>query len=609
MQQENILKTGKKYVKELFSPEYFYNIPDYQRPYVWTSDQIGTLFDDIYHAYSNGAQQEYFLGCMVWNTKTKQLGEIHYESQDILDGQQRFITLYLFMAVLRDACSNSKMKTNITSRLVQEANEFDGIPQRNRIEFDIRNDQNFLNNFVLKSKGTQKEEDLKKISKDKRKDISTRNMASAILFIREWIHELTTSLEDKPKILDEYYTYLSTKVMIIFLSTPNNLDDAYNLFTVLNSRGMKLQASDILKAQTLRSLDETSRKDCAKKWEDFESALGEPYESFDEFLWSIVFCKMKQKSDVNTSLNRAFTYMHDQKLLQRGLEVFNTVEHYYGHLIEIQNEEICKDSCGNFFANLNKILSATYGSTYLTPLMYYRNCFGDRSIDEFLVRLDNLLSVYWLSGKTSQQFQPRMFAIMREMDRSIEKYRQDISYACKEFLSSPVLDYSYSHKLSEVVELPHFLEILDSENWGDFSGSKINKARYLLLKLDLLTCSLQSSLSFDTKRISVEHLLPRNPQSTQGISEEFHKRWLHRLGNIVLVDRRKNSSFANKSFEEKKAKYKGSIENRPNTNHVFMTYSTWNAETIQENHDRVLKLLRDYYTGNSLKTVRQVVRS
>lgn len=53
-----------------------------------------------------------------------------------------------------------------------------------------------------------------------------------------------------------FFRYLSNKVLALFLATPDNLDDAYNLFTVLNSRGVQLRAGDILKAQNLRHIQD-----------------------------------------------------------------------------------------------------------------------------------------------------------------------------------------------------------------------------------------------------------------------------------------------------------------------------------------------------------------
>ena len=92
--------------------------------------------------------------------------------------------------------------------------------------------------------------------------------------------------------LSEFYIYLSNKVLALYLSTPDSLDDAYNLFTVLNSTGLQLQSSDILKAQNLRKIqDDKLKRKYAEKWENYENTIDSPYRSFDEFLWALVLHK------------------------------------------------------------------------------------------------------------------------------------------------------------------------------------------------------------------------------------------------------------------------------------------------------------------------------
>jgi hypothetical protein len=194
----------------------------------------------------------------------------------------------------------------------------------------------------------------------------------------------------------------------------------------------------------------------------------------------------------------------------------------------------------------------------------------------------------------------------------MSKQGGDSKRLATQFLESPVLKYEYQdEKASTAVDIEYFLNFLDNEKWGEYAGQRINKTRYLLLKIDLLSSSLNSKIYFDSSTSSVEHLMPRKlgGESLLNVSDLDHKKWIHRLGNIVLVDRKKNSSLSNKEFNDKKMKYKGSIENRANTNYIFMTYSEWSIETIRENHYRVFDLLKKYYLGNSFETVKTLLKN
>ncbi|QJD80161.1 DUF262 domain-containing protein [Spirosoma rhododendri] len=609
------LDTGKKYIMDIFASDRFYNIPDYQRAYVWGNEQIVDLLEDISNALGQdgkqGEKKEYFLGCMIWNTKYIKEANIEYACQDILDGQQRFITIYILQAVIRDISKSDDLKKDVLERMQQKGNIYKGIPERNRIEFQIRNDKDFIDKFIIKDGGTLKEMELSDLIKDKDESISTRNMAKAINFIKEWWLEKEMEIDSDALFqqhLSSFYIYLSTKVLALFLATSDNLDDAYNLFTVLNSRGVQLQSSDILRAQNLRVInDEKLRKKYASNWEEYENSVSAPYKSFDEFLWAMVYIKMKYRSDDNQSLIRAFDFMYSkQNLLEKGSSTFDFIGRYIKHLEVINSNNFQEQSgSGNCFSNINYILTTTFSNIYMVPLMHYRECFGEYGIVEFIIKIDNLYSAYWLLD--NRNIQSRTFIILRRMEE-IKKEQNNNKIAADQFLIDPTLQYDYvDDKASTAININNLFRIIDEEKWGAFSGTKVNKTRYLLLKLDLILSNINTHLFFSKNSASLEHLMPQKVEGTSwDIEKDSHSEWLHRIGNVVLVDRRKNASLSNSPYSTKRQKFQGAFEARANTNHVFFKYNDWNIDNIKSNHNRIVSLLKEYYSGNSLKTLKDL---
>jgi uncharacterized protein with ParB-like and HNH nuclease domain len=603
------LITGKKYIKDIFSPEQFFNIPEYQRPYVWGEEQIIALLEDISKAMETDINKEYFLGCMIWNTRQEKSNKnIEYTYQDILDGQQRFITLFLLHGVIRDISIEAKLKENVQKRLVQEADDYNNIPSRNRIEFEIRDDKDFLDKFIIQINGTLSIKELDDIASSQKSGASIKSMAAGILIMKKWwetkFHENTGEEE---QYLTDFYRYLSTKVLALYLATPNNLDDAYNLFTVLNSRGLQLQVSDILRAQNLRVIENYDlRKLYAIKWSDFENSISAPYRGFDDFLWSLVYIKMKYRSDDNKSLTKGFEFMFKRKMLNKGTDTLDYVGKYIKHYEAITNGSISNRDSLNLFGNINFILSSVYGSQYLTLLMHFRACFGENKIIEFMIKIDNLFSIGWLLGR--RQSLTRTFIILRKIDfysEEVKKKNLTLDEAIEDFLNDPCLRYDFfDEEISseKPIDLKEFVSLLFSEKWGSFSGSKINKTRYLLLKMDLLMGNASTVLQYNKDSSSVEHLMPQKIEETDWeIEPTKHREWVHRLGNLVLIDKNKNASLSNKLYYEKKVKYQGAIETRANTNYIFMTNSVWDLDAIQANHERAINLIYQYYEGNSLK--------
>lgn len=82
--------------------------------------------------------------------------------------------------------------------------------------------------------------------------------------------------------------------------------------------------------------------------------------------------------------------------------------------------------------------------------------------------------------------------------------------------------------------------------------------RYVLLRLDSILAD-DPGVSYDHRIITVEHVLPQSPdqdsQWVRDFTEEEAAAWTHRLGNLLLLNRRANSRAQNFDFDVKKDKY------------------------------------------------------
>lgn len=87
--------TGKEYqLSKIFSKEFNYYIPAYQRPYAWTEEETETLFDDLLDFYQTEKVDNYFLGSIVL------IKDEDKPKADVMNGQQRLTTLTILIAVI-----------------------------------------------------------------------------------------------------------------------------------------------------------------------------------------------------------------------------------------------------------------------------------------------------------------------------------------------------------------------------------------------------------------------------------------------------------------------------------------------------------------------------
>jgi uncharacterized protein with ParB-like and HNH nuclease domain len=79
----------------LFSSSLRFRVPRYQRPFAWKEDQISEFWNDL-----TTDDAPVFLGSFILNNE--QLREKGYV--EVIDGQQRMLTVTIFAAALRDVC-------------------------------------------------------------------------------------------------------------------------------------------------------------------------------------------------------------------------------------------------------------------------------------------------------------------------------------------------------------------------------------------------------------------------------------------------------------------------------------------------------------------------
>ena len=97
------IEADKICVKNLFAEPYWFRIPYYQRSYLWQNDNVRDLLDDLWFAFENDPEREYFMGALVLDKEDEYLSDGEkYTVYDIIDGQQRLTTFMIVMSVLRD---------------------------------------------------------------------------------------------------------------------------------------------------------------------------------------------------------------------------------------------------------------------------------------------------------------------------------------------------------------------------------------------------------------------------------------------------------------------------------------------------------------------------
>ena len=571
------IKCEKKVIREIFNM--WYCIPDYQRAYVWDTDQVRDLLDDTISAYRENKEAQYFLGSMVLKINEKSENNVSYTEYELLDGQQRITTVFLILACMRDMLTDYPQYQNSLAGFVYQAE--DAIlqqPERMRIIFNIRSDvRDFVNEHIKPLHGTCDSALLKDKMQAKDVNISIRNMANAMLVAHEFLEE------NKSDIIG-YLSYFLNKVLMIYVAT-EELQDAFQLFTVLNNRGVKLSSSDILKAENLKELSAADRTFWATRWEEMETYFGE---DFDKFLSHIRTILVKKKQ--TTTLLKEFDefvysnqeYDRTQKkyvprtpILRRGKDTFELLYSYYHTYQEVFDTDHSVVTGDYEITNYLKLMETGFGADYwIAPVLDYYRKYRRLGFVAFLKALDRKLSADWITAATPTVRMENVNAILREIEAS-----QD----------SAALLQSKTFTINK----SDFERVIN----GDIYGRSF--AKYLLLKLDLIYRG-SSTPMIPQEIASIEHILPRNPSADSQWVKDFsaaeREEWTNKLGNLVLISRRKNTSQGNRDYVEKKEKYfEKNIEMFPNSIRIYQNYPEWKLFDLKKNHSDVVTELLNVY--------------
>jgi len=558
----NEINSDKLYIKKIF--EKWYRIPEYQRPYVWGKDQINDLLDDISFAQQNDNQSDYFLGSIVFQTDTGDIGV------DLLDGQQRLTTLFLLTAVIRDLTNNNDLKSVCKKIIFQKGNEFEGIPERLRIIFDIRDEvKDFVDKYIKEDDKLNDIDSLKQELKNT-KDLSIKNMINAIFEIQDYFKQ------DDSISVESFFKYLNNKVLMIYVSS-SSLEDAFKLFTVMNDRGIKLRNSDILKAENLKYVDKSNREKYAKEWEEIENYFEDDFDVFLSHLRTILVKEKARKNLLDEFEENIYFSKGSKKgnipLLKQGEDTFKFIKKYKKYYDEIFNQDHFNTFGDYKFDNLISIMKNVLpADLWVPPLLRYYDKFGNQEVVEFLEKLDNKFSHDWIIGLTPTSRIENMNNIIKKIDET-----DDINT----LLESDIFE----------IKCQDFINTLNENIYGR------RFARYILYKLDYLYGNTDKINVPNI--ISVEHILPQNPKDDaewkQNFSDEEREEWTNKIGNLVLISRRKNSSQGRRDFNDKKKKYfEKNIELFRNSLRV-MNNNQWTLQEIKENQNEVIEKIKQHY--------------
>lgn len=538
-------ESGTISVGTLFDAKSFYRIPSYQRPFSWDEEQFDDLVTD-----TRDAEREapYFLGNIV----------LHVDKDGtkvIVDGQQRITSLMILLACLRDAIDDPKVKSEIQDKILQQARTIDKIPERLRLEVK---DRDMFQSVVVDNGGTRKLYDNSDYSEPAYRYVIASNM----------FHKRIDALTQEERI--DLVQFIVSRCVLIFLQA-NSFDEAFRLFEIVNDRGKQLRRIDILKSKNTSPdviPQDSVRDKISVEWEALESQVGEDNFESIFFLMRLIILKDKPKHDLLREFDER---IFKAGTLKRGVPFVELLFNYVRLYKEIFTDKsyIEADSLvGIKYQSLIHIMDAEFSaSEWRACILSYAQRFGREGFYDFLQAIEKLYLTQWTAGTRKDERYADYTLVLNAID--------DATTPAEAIAKVPFDEEQIIKQVTRTVVY----------------GAGFCK--YALLRLELITSEHDVPKKFSAK--SIEHVFPQNPAAGSewvkvAAGEDLGK-FVHQIGNLVLVSRSKNSSSSNLEFDDKKKKYLAvRVSDYPRSIGV-LSYAEWNPEIIRERTEEVAKLM------------------
>ena len=507
------IKAEEKQLGRIFSDDYLFEIPDYQRPYAWTTEQSGELLDDLVTAASEDKDSSYFLGSIVL------IKEPNEARAAVVDGQQRLTTLTILFCVLRELAEVDGHCDELDTYVRARGKPLAGIEDRFRLSLRERDRYRFREN-------------VQHIGRLKPFVNGHVHLPDSQQRIRENAGHLWDELARADQTQRERLAKFLIRNCYLVVVSASDQESAYRIFSVMNDRGLNLSPTDILKAEVIGGIEADRRAAYTNEWEAIEEDLGR--EDFRDLFAHIRMIHVKSKARGN--LSREFR----EGVLQAvsGVDFIDDTLTPMANAYRIVSRAAYENSANpeavnKHLSNLGRIDNFDW----IPPAMAYfcRHHHDHEMLSAFARDLERLAYAMFILRSNINSRIRRYSGLLQEIEQDMDlqseasrlQLLQEEKNAVREALDGPIY-------LQTRVCLP------------------------LLLRLDSLLA--ESGATYEQKVLSVEHVLPQAPGEDSDWLDWFpapeqREMWTHRLANLVLLSRRKNSQAQNYDFERKKREY------------------------------------------------------
>jgi hypothetical protein len=547
--------------RDLFDGKVCFEVPPFQRPYVWTEeDQWQPLWDDIARVADdvvNAGDDEqaisrlagHFLGAVVVKQLPSASGDPLRSS--VIDGQQRLTTLQLVLdaaQLVMERSGHEDIAESLQELVVNDSKRFRGSPKRFKL-WPSRVDRYAFERVMDNDQAVPVE-------------IRDARIPQAHGFFETEISAWAELDGDPDKARDRLAglaRVLQQHLQVVAIDLSGNDDDQL-IFETLNDRGTPLLAADLVKNyvfQRCEGIGADVDAWAAAYWGDFDDdwwrgqvAQGRLYRSrIDLFLQYWLTMRVKEEIPTDALFSRFRDYASEH-LAQRS-----TAEAFLAGMRKDADTfrdfaELTPDSArGTFYTRVVEALELGAFIPLLLFLISERFDVSPEQVDKALGAVESWAVRRTLLRRTMKDVNKLVVALLRELEAHPFDAAGDVAVS---FLRRQTADARTWPSDDEVAN-----ELPGVKAYGNIKQQRL---RAVLEAIELQLRTDRHEQVTLPHRLEVEHIMPQGWRSywDDGVASDTaaaarRDRLVNSLGNLTLVTKKLNGALSNRPWTDEQA--------------------------------------------------------
>ncbi len=511
------------------------HIPQNQRGYSWDKKPISKLIEDINEAIECN-DKEFFIGPVTFQIKNN--SEHSYE---VIDGQQRLTTLSLIEYFLSKKTKQPQLPKPL-------------------IKFR-RDDDRATYLDIMGIEATH--------SKTKLTDAYTT------------IKKLFQDFNDTQ--YEEFLEYLHNHVIFIVIICENE-DISYKIFESLNDRGMQLSPVDLIRNYLFSNLSASNLEQTYKAWDDLYKTLKSVLNNTDvdkhiQQLLAIKLNLIKNKwLETKSLFPELKDYINGQEISTKQFLDIACSDQSSSAYIRTRNSSDLRNSMPQLQLVMNDCVKRYKVVQPLCYVMFYKN-FDTPTVIKILENVRALIKRTLILGKLPvQKYGVLLTSIASQIYNEAVKESDALAYVNNRLRTHNGPEAS---NLKFIMDDPLFIEQVSA-----LPSIDEGKAKEIFWAFYNYSKGVNDVTLKPSSDIHIEHILPKKlPENGWGeFTENQHKNYFQRLGNLILLDGNNTSEDTQKYYVEKKMNFK----NSQYFNIALLDDSNdWNTQSINVRQRRI----------------------